>query len=99
MSEDHDGRAIREMGNIISKPIQLLVSQYSQAAGLEVHHIHQSNEMHALVIETSPAVAASSLAIAFQIQLAIIREDIVFTRHIKHLARFGDMKNLCHGVK
>ena len=55
--------------------------------------------MHALVIETSPAVAASSLAVAFQIQLAIIREDIVFTRHIKHLARFDATKNLCHRVK
>ena len=62
--EDDDGRAAGEPFHIIFEPLELLGAELAQAAGLQVHHVDQADEVHAFVIEAVPAVALRALAVA-----------------------------------
>ena len=55
--------------------------------------------MGALVVEAAPAVAASALAIAFEIKFRIVGEDVMFAGHVKRPLDFGATDNLGAGIE
>ena len=81
------------------KPIELLAAEHAESARFEVHHVHQADEMDAAVIEAVPAVAAGALAIAFEIELGIVGEDIVLAGHVERAADLGPADDLIAGVE
>ena len=68
---------------VLLEPVQLRLPQLAHA--LQLHHIDQADEVHALVVEAVPAVAPGALAVALQVQLAVVDGRVVFARHIEHL--------------
>src|SRR4051794_26493721 len=72
MGEDHNGRARRQAGDVVLQPLELIFTEIAETAGLEVHDIDETYEMHALLVETVPAGAACSLAVAVEIGLALL---------------------------
>src|SRR5260370_20973799 len=83
VGEDNDGRAIALAGQILPEPIELVLTEQTEAAGAKVHAIVEADEMHALVIEAAPAIAAadSTLAVTFHVCAAIVFRHVMFARH------------------
>ena len=71
---------------IVGEPGKLFGAEIAHAAGLEVDHVDQADEMHALMIEGVPALALGLLAVTFQVGLAIILVD--------HVVFAGDIMNI-----
>src|SRR6476620_5276266 len=78
VGKDHDRCAIGQPGYVLLQPFELFAAEHTQAARLEVNHVYQADEMHSSIIEAAPAVAASALAIAFEIKFCIVGEDVMF---------------------
>ena len=55
--------------------------------------------MHSFVIEAEPARALRSLAVAFQILLAVVGKHVVLSWHKKRLPAFGRFQDLIEGVE
>ena len=60
--------------------------EHAQAAGLEVHHVDQADEMDAVVVEALPACPVRPLAVAIQVALAVVGEDVVLAGDVEDLA-------------
>ena len=58
MRENHDWRAVLQVLQIVFHPLKLLASERAQAAGLEVHHIDQADEVGSVFIEAVPALSS-----------------------------------------
>src|SRR6476619_3586054 len=78
VSEDDDRRGRGKALHIIGEPSQLLGPELAHAAGLEVHHIVETDKMDTVLVEGIPARALGVLAVALEIGLE---------RHIVVLAR------------
>src|SRR6516164_389743 len=63
VSEYHDRRAGRDSFHIVLQPLQLLVPQGAESAGLEVQHVNQADEMDPLLIEAVPACPFGCLTV------------------------------------
>src|SRR2546427_357562 len=60
-------------------------------AGLEIEHIDEADEMHAIGVEAVPAGALRAATIALTIELLLIIEEVMLARHIVHVeASLGD---------
>src|ERR1700719_787160 len=90
MSEDDDRRGCGETLHIVGEPGELLGAQNTHAAGLEVHHADESDEMDAIVVERIPAGALGVLAVALEVGLARrFVDEVVFARHVVHVEPGG----------
>jgi hypothetical protein len=86
MREHNNRRRSRAAFDVLLQPLQLLVAEIAQAAGLEIDDIDQADEVHAVGVEAVPAGALGGLAIAVAINLALIRVDqVVLARHVVHV--------------
>ncbi|HUI56384.1 MAG TPA: hypothetical protein VLY04_15520 [Bryobacteraceae bacterium] len=61
-------------------------SERPEAAGLEVHHVDQADEVHALLVETEPAVASRVLSISLEVGLAVVGQDVVLAGYVESRA-------------
>ena len=77
MREHHDGGAGRQAGHVFLQPFQLRFAQRPQAGALQVDHIHQPDEVHAMCVEAVPAVAFGALAVAVEVALAVFLQYVV----------------------
>src|SRR5207244_11384941 len=91
--------AITQAGHVFLEPVQLLASQGSKATRLEIGDIYQANEMDPPVVEAAPACTLRPLPVARQIQLAVVREDVMLARHAKDFARLGNLEHLGTGIE
>jgi hypothetical protein len=57
----------------------------AEAAGFEVHHIDQADEVNAVLVEAVPAVSVATPAVAVEEILAIL---------IQHVVLAGDKENV-----
>ena len=87
------------MLHVFLQPLQLLCPQASQSARLQVHHVDQSDKMHAVLVEAVPACALRALTVAIQILLAVIVQHIVLTRHKEDVFGAGGLQQLIDGVE
>ena len=97
MREDDDRLAGGPASQIVLQPLELFVPQIAQAAGLEVLHIVQTDEMHALLVEAVVALAGP-LGESLEEGLAILVEHIVLARHIMRIEP-GAPDDLLGGVE
>src|SRR6202166_3600831 len=67
VSEDDDRRGGGKALHIIGEPGQLLRPELAHAAGLEVHHVVETDEMDTVLVEGIPACALGVLAVALEI--------------------------------
>ena len=85
MREDHKGRARTETLHVVFEPFELLVSELTQTAGLEVEDVDQANEMDAILVEAVPTrtFGFNALQIAFTVEFATVVKYIVLPRNIE----------------
>ena len=101
MGEDDDGRAAGQARHVVLQPEELVRAQVAHRFGLEGEDIDQPDEMHPAVVEGVPAAPFRALAVALQVQLAAVADDIVFAGDIEHLPRprLRAFEDLIHGVE
>ena len=83
--EHDDRRAVLQMLDVVFQPFELLAAERAEAAGLQVQHVHQPDEVHAFRVEAVPPGSLGALSVAFQILFAVIVEHVVFARHEEHV--------------
>src|SRR5512138_608086 len=90
--EDDDRCAARKMAYVALDPGELLFTERSKSACLQIQDIYQSEKMHAAVIEAVPAAAnlaaLSAFAVAIHVARSAIDADVVFSRNKERLPRF-----------
>src|SRR5579863_3532121 len=59
--EHNNRRAALERGHVVLEPRHLISAQGTQSSRLEVEHVHQSDEMNAVLFEAVPSVALRTL--------------------------------------
>lgn len=85
MREYENGSLTGTVLQIILHPRQLVRSERAQAILLDVHHIHETDKVNAVMVKAIPAVALGILSKAFEIVFAIVAGDIIFAGYIKYL--------------
>ena len=97
----HDRCARRQSLDVPRQPSDLLGTQIAQPAGLEIQHVHETDEMHAAVVEAVPPVPRRTLSVALQVLRARIIQDVVLARHVEHPPglRLRPANHLVHGVE
>ena len=81
------------------QPLQLILAQRAQAVLLDVHHVHETDEVNAIMVETIPALAFGVFSEAVEIGFAIVAGDIMFAGHVKNLLGFYGLHQLVNGVE
>jgi hypothetical protein len=99
VGEDDDRCARAESGDVLFEPIELLPAEDTEAAGFEVHDVDEADEVDAAVVEALPAGAVGAAPVAFEEQLRVVGEDIVFAGDVKRAADYGLADNLGTGVE
>src|SRR5690242_7478041 len=84
---------------IIFQPLQLLAAKHSQPALFDIHRIDQADEMHALLVETIPTGALRAFAKPLAVQLSVIIDDVMLSRHVEYLAAFALFENLLKRIE
>src|SRR5271169_3072250 len=79
--KEHNRSAGRAALEIVLKPLQLFVTERPHSSSFQIGDIHETNEMHTLVIEAGPSSALCTLPIALEILLAIVGQHVMLTRH------------------
>jgi hypothetical protein len=87
VSEHDDWRAVLQVLDVFLQPFELLVAERAEPAGLEIHDIHQSDEVHTVLIEAVPTRTLCPLAESRQVGRAIVFQDVVLAGHIEHRER------------
>src|SRR3977135_1374755 len=86
MGEDDDRRARGLVFEIVGEPSELVGSQPSEAAGLEVNHIDETDEVHAVVVEAVPALPLGAFAVPVEISLAqALVDEVVLARNVVYI--------------
>ena len=57
------------------------VAEIAETVALQIDHVHQPDEVHAVRVEAVPAVAIGAFTIPVQIALAVFLKDVVFARN------------------
>ncbi len=83
MCEHHNGRAFGKVLHIFLHPLKLIIPQISQAAGFQIHHIVQPDEVDALMVKAVPAPPLGKLAKAIMELLAFV-EKVMLAGNVKH---------------
>src|SRR5690242_2999732 len=83
MGEDDDWRGVRFVLDIVGEPGELVRPEPSQAAGLEVDHIDEADEVNAVIVEAVPTRALGALAVAGEIGLAqALVDDVMLAGNV-----------------
>src|SRR5947209_7737045 len=82
MREEHDRRAGFLWRQILLEPIELLGAELAHAFKLE--DVVEPDEMHPVVVEAVPSGALGGFAIAFEVELAVVRRGVVFAGDVEH---------------
>ena len=99
VGEDDDRRRGAQALDVVLQPLELIGSEKAEAAGLQVGHVDEADEVHAGLIEAVPAGALGVLAVALEIGLAgPLIDDIVLTGNVVHL-QTGAADELCGVVE
>ena len=93
------GVLLRKMLHVFLQPLQLFVAEAAQAAGFQVHHVHQPDEVHAVLVEAVPAGALRALAVALAILLAVVVQHVVLAGHEEDVLGAGGLQHLVDGVE
>src|SRR6266536_1260802 len=99
VSENDDWRAVRKMLDIFLHPLQLLRPQRSQPTGLQIDDIHQSDEMHAFLIEAVPARSLRIFSKPIKVTLAVVVNHVVFAWDVEHILSRTSREHLRDGVE
>ena len=70
--EDHNRGARRVALEIVLKPLELFLPERAHASGFQVGHIHETDEMHPLVIEAVISRTFCAFPVALEIFLAVV---------------------------
>src|ERR1700756_1909158 len=91
MGEDDDRGRGGTAFEVVLQPFELLVAEIAQPAGLEIDHVDEADEVHAVGIEAVPARALGAATVAVAVKLNVLVEDGVLARHVMHVeARLRD---------
>ncbi len=82
--EDDDRCAARKPPHVVLEPGELLRPQTAEAARLEIEHVDQPDEMRPTVVEAVPPRALGAFAVAVEVALAIVGQNVVLARDVKH---------------
>ena len=83
MGEDDDRRRVRFVLDIVGEPGELVGPEPSKAAGLEVDHVDEANEMNAVIVEAVPTRALGALAVTVEIGLAqALVDDVMLAGNV-----------------
>src|SRR6266446_6382268 len=83
---EHDDRGrCRAALKVVLQPFELLVAEIAQAAGLEIDHVDEADEVHSVGVEAVPARALAAATVAVAVELHVFVEDIMFTRNVMHV--------------
>src|SRR6478752_2730704 len=86
MGEDDDRRRVRFVLDIVGEPGELVGPKPSKAAGLEVDHVDEGNEVNAVIVEAVPTRALGALAVTGEIGLAqALVDDVMLTGNVVHI--------------
>jgi hypothetical protein len=81
VGEDHNRSARGLVLEIVGEPGELVGSEPPEAAGLEVDHVDETDEVHAMVVEAVPTLPLGSFTVAVEIGLAeALVDDVVLAR-------------------
>src|SRR5262249_42920243 len=83
--EDDDRGRCRPALEVALQPFGLLVPEIAQPAGLEIDHVDEADEVHAVGVEAVPARAFGAATVAVAVELHVLVENIVFARHVMHV--------------
>src|SRR6202142_2977369 len=75
--EYHDRRAVLQVLDVVLHPRELLGTERTESPSLEIHHVYQPDEMHALLVEAVPSRALAPFSVALEKLLSVIVEDVV----------------------
>src|SRR5205807_9206033 len=87
MGEHDNGRAAGEPLHVLLEPLELLRAEVAEPRRLEARDVDQADEVGALIIEALPSGAQGPLAVAAEILLPAIGEDVVLAGHVEDTAR------------
>src|SRR6266403_1792378 len=101
MSENNDRRARPKVLYVGLEPFELLISELSQTAGLEIQDVDQCNEMDAVFVEAVPAraFAFDALQIPFTVKLSAIVKHIVLPGNVEDILGPAALQYLIKGVE
>src|SRR3954464_7507628 len=85
--EDHDRRAARQPLDVALQPFELLVTERSQSTRLQIHDVHQADEVNTVLIEAVPPRTECSLSEAIEITPSVVFEHVVFAWYIEDRER------------
>ena len=87
MGEHDNGRAAGEPLHVLLEPLELLRAEVAEPRRLEARDVDQADEVGALVIEALPSGAQGPFAVAVEILLPAVGEDVVLAGHVEDTAR------------
>src|SRR4029077_13033559 len=70
---------------VVLQPFKLVVAEIAQATGLEIDHVDETDEMHAVGVEAVPAGALGASPVALAIELLLGINDVVLAWHVVHI--------------
>ena len=77
--------------DVVLEPVELLVAEIAEPAGLEVDDVDEADEVHAVGVEAVPAGALGAAAVALEVELPVLVEDVVLAGDVVHVeARLRD---------
>jgi len=97
--KNDDRHAVFQMRDILLHPFELFAAQRAQSTGLQVHHIHQPDEVHAFLVKAVPPSPLGRFSVSLEIRLPVIVQHIVFAGHKEHVLRAGAFQNLVYVVE
>src|SRR5215472_18674490 len=76
VGEYHDRHLCGFSLEIVREPLELLLAEIAEPAGLEVHDVDETDEMHPVRVKAVPAGALGVSAVAIVIELHPLVEEI-----------------------
>src|SRR2546430_14189618 len=87
MGEHDNGRAAGEPLHVLLEPLELLRAEVAEPRRLEARDVDQADEVGAPIIEALPPGAQGPFAVAVEILLPAVGEDVVLAGHVEDTAR------------
>src|SRR5580704_11235133 len=88
MREYDDGCFRRSAGEVVLEPRELIGTEPAEAAGFQVEHVDQRDEVHTMMIEAVPAAGVRVFFAKAAKELgAVVADDVMFARYIERALR------------